>query len=167
MLVWVNGRCVSLRLAREADLPRLREVIDAAYGMYLARMDRPPAPMVHDLRPSVEEHQVWVIGQPFVAMICLIVTGEALLIENVAVHPDAQGSGLGRLLMEFAEREARRRGLGRLCLYTNEVMTENLAIYAHLGYREVGRRPEGGYRRVFMDKVLADGGPAQERPPSP
>jgi ribosomal protein S18 acetylase RimI-like enzyme len=83
--------------------------------------------------------------------------GEALLIENVAVDPEAQGTGLGRQLMDFAEDEARRRGLGRLRLYTNEVMTENLAIYEHLGYHEVDRRSQDGYRRVFMEKLLHGG----------
>ena len=46
------------------------------------------------------------------------------------------------------------RYLSRLSLYTNEVMTENQAIYTHLGYREVGRHTEDGYRRVYMEKLL-------------
>ena len=82
--------------------------------------------------------------------------GASLLIENVAVSPAAQGTGLGRELMDFAERQARARGLRRLALYTNEVMVENLAIYARLGYRETARRTEDGYRRVFMEKLLPD-----------
>jgi hypothetical protein len=41
-----------------------------------------------------------------------------------------------------------------MTLYTNEVMTENLAIYARLGYHETARRTEGGYSRVFMTKEL-------------
>ena len=45
-------------------------------------------------------------------------------------------------------------GLTRISLYTNEVMTENHAIYTHVGYREVGRHTEDGYRRVYMEKLL-------------
>jgi hypothetical protein len=56
--------------------------------------------------------------------------------------------------MEFAESEAGRRGLTRLALYTNVVMTENQAIYARLGYRETRREAESGYHRVFMEKRL-------------
>ena len=51
-----------------------------------------------------------------------------------------------------AEQQARKLRLPRLTLYTHEVMTENQAIYAHLGYRETARRTEDGYRRVFMQK---------------
>jgi hypothetical protein len=56
--------------------------------------------------------------------------------------------------MDFAERRAITLGLTRLSLFTNEVMTENQAIYAHLGYREVARHTEDGYRRVYMEKLL-------------
>jgi GNAT superfamily N-acetyltransferase len=117
-------------------------------------MDRPPAPMLRDVGPDILAGHVWVVGHPPFGLICLIPDEDGLLIENVAVHPEAQGTGLGRALMTFAEDEARRLGLDRLQLYTNEVMTENVAIYTHLGYREVGRHAEDGYRRVFMEKVL-------------
>ena len=56
--------------------------------------------------------------------------------------------------MDFAERRAILLGLTCLSLYTNEVMTENQAIYTHLGYREVDRQAEDGYRRVYMEKLL-------------
>jgi hypothetical protein len=36
-------------------------------------------------------------------------------------------------------------------------MTENLAIYARLGYAEFARRTEDGYHRVFMEKHLPGG----------
>ena len=142
------------RTACEADLPALREVVDAAYSKYVARMDRKPAPMLQDLRPRVQAGEVWVVGRPPVGLICLTRAGDAVLVENVAVLPEAQGSGLGRKLLDFAEEQARRCGVRQLRLYTNEVMTENLVIYSHLGYREVDRRTEEGYRRVFMEKVL-------------
>jgi ribosomal protein S18 acetylase RimI-like enzyme len=88
-------------------------------------------------------------------VIVLISDGDALLVDNVAVAPAAQGQGLGRLLMHFAEQEALARGFDRLRLYTNEVMTENLGLYARLGYRETGRRIEVGYRRVYLEKIIS------------
>lgn len=144
------------RLARPADLPALRAIVQAAYDPYLERMDVPPAPLTADLRPRIDEGHVWIVGRPVEGLICLCQVDGALLIQNVAVHPSAQGTGLGRRLLAFAEEVARRKGLGRVTLYTNEVMTENLAIYGHLGYREVARRTEAGYRRVFMEKFLGE-----------
>lgn len=141
-----------IRRASGADLPAVRDVITAAYEKYLTRMDRPPAPMLRDYAPVVRDGRLWVAGTPVRGLISLTAEGDSLLIENIAVHPTAQGTGLGRELMEFAEERAAHLGLTRLTLYTHEVMTENQAIYAHFGYRETDRRTEDGYRRIFMEK---------------
>jgi ribosomal protein S18 acetylase RimI-like enzyme len=143
-----------MRLATPADLPVIRDIVTAAYTRYLDRMDRPPAPMLADYAAEVESGRLWVAGDPVTGLIELIENAGSLHIANVAVHPAAQGTGLGRRLMEFAEEQARQRGLARLDLYTHEVMTENQAIYARLGYRETARRTEDGYHRVYMDKIL-------------
>ena len=145
---------VDPRPAGPADLPAIREVVAVAYARYLSRMDQPPAPMLADYGAAVEAGRLWVTGRPVTGLIELTEAGDALHVGNVAVHPGSQGTGLGRLLMDFAERRAILLGLTRLSLYTNEVMTENQAIYTHLGYREVGRHIEDGYRRVFMEKLL-------------
>lgn len=142
------------RQAVPADLPAIKALITAAYTRYLTRMEKPPGPMFRDYGPSVEAGNTWVIGEPIVGVLTLAPEPDHLLIENIALDPAAQGRGLGRSLMDFAEQEAARRGLTRLTLYTHEVMTENLGIYGHLGYTEVERRSENGYHRVFMEKHL-------------
>jgi ribosomal protein S18 acetylase RimI-like enzyme len=117
-------------------------------------MDKPPAPMLRDYGPSVEAGTTWVAGSPVTAVLTLYPREDHLYVENIAVDPGAQGRGLGRALMEFAEQEAARRGLHRMALVTHEVMTENQAIYARLGYVEIERRVEDGYRRIYMEKPL-------------
>jgi ribosomal protein S18 acetylase RimI-like enzyme len=146
------------RQATEADLPAIRRVITAAYARYMSRMDRPPAPLLNDYRAEIAAGHVWVLGDPVIGVMVLISEEDSLLVENVAVSPADQGTGHGRRLMEFAEQQAQSRGLSRLTLYTNEVMTENLAIYSRLGYRETARRNEDGYGRVYMEKRLSDDG---------
>lgn len=148
----------AIRQATEADLPAVTEVIAAAYGKYLPRMGRPPAPMLRDYAPAVRAGTLWVTGDPVTGLITLIPDGDSLLVENLAVSPQAQGAGLGRALMDFAERQARRLGAARLALYTNAVMTENQAIYARLGYREAERKTVDGYRRVYLEKPLPPAG---------
>ena len=78
-----------------------------------------------------------------------------MFVENVAVDPECQGSGLGRRLMAFAEDRARRDGLPRLELYTNVKMTETIPFYAGLGFEETERRIEDGFRRVYMEKRMS------------
>jgi ribosomal protein S18 acetylase RimI-like enzyme len=143
-----------LRRATTEDLPAIKAVIDAAYAMYLTRMDKAPAPMSRDYGPSVEAGTTWVAGSPVIAVLTLYPRADHLYVENIAVDPGAQGRGLGRALMEFAEQEAGRRGLRRMALVTHESMTENQAIYARLGYAEIERRTEDGFRRIYMEKPL-------------
>ena len=79
-----------------------------------------------------------------------------VLLDNIAVRPDRQGSGIGRRLMAFAESEARRLGHAELRLYTHVAMTENIALYTRLGFVETGRGHQAGYDRVFMRKQLRE-----------
>ena len=76
-------------------------------------------------------------------------------LDNIAVAPARQGSGLGRRLLAFAEAEAVRSGYREIRLYTHQTMTENQHLYAAIGYEETGRGIEAGYERVFMRKRLA------------
>jgi ribosomal protein S18 acetylase RimI-like enzyme len=145
---------LGLRHATAADLPAIKALIVDAYAKYVTRMEKPPAPVLRDYGPSVDAGTTWVTGSPITAVLTLYPREDHLYVENVVVHPDAQGRGLGKALMRFAEQEAARRGLTRMALVTHEAMTENQAIYAHLGYAEIGRRAEDGYRRIYMEKSL-------------
>jgi ribosomal protein S18 acetylase RimI-like enzyme len=146
-----------VRHATLADLGSVHAIIQAAYAKYLNQMPKPPAPVLRDYTSYIEQGTVWVAGEPITGLISLTPMADSLLIENIAVHPSAQGTGLGTKLMRFAEHQAAQRNLPRLTLYTHEVMTENQAIYAHLGYREIERRAEDGYRRIYMEKILDPG----------
>jgi ribosomal protein S18 acetylase RimI-like enzyme len=57
--------------------------------------------------------------------------------------------------LEFAEQAAIKAGYRSIQLYTNEAMTENIALYSRIGYVETHRGEEKGLRRVYMTKQLA------------
>lgn len=142
------------RLAGPQDLPTVTDLNAAAYAKYADRMDHPPGPVQHGYSPEIAASQVWLVGEPPVAVIVLVPAGDHLVINDIAVHPDAQNRGIGRQLMEFAERQAIAAGFSLVTLYTHETMVENIAFYARLGYRETERRTDDGFRRVFMAKPL-------------
>jgi hypothetical protein len=52
---------------------------------------------------------------------------------------------------------AKRRRLPALRLYTNAAMTENLSIYAHIGFVETHRAVEKGFNRVYLRWTLPGG----------
>ena len=150
-------RGVRLRPATDADVPRLTELARAAYGRYVGRLDGPPRPMTDDYADVVRNSSVTVAerGGRIVGLIVLETGAEGFVIDNVAVDPSDQGSGVGRALLEHAEAEARRAGFGSIYLYTHERMTENLALYSRIGYVEYDRRLHGDARLVYLRKQLA------------
>ena len=85
-------------------------------------------------------------------VIVLIPGGDHLLIENVAVAPNAQGHGLGRELMAFAERRAAELGMAELRLYTNQLMTETSPSTRRSATPRPGARWRTGSARVYFSK---------------
>lgn len=145
-----------LRPATPHDVAAIEAIVEAAYSPYIERIGRKPGPMLEDYGRRVEGGGVHVLdndGQ-IQGFIILQDTDSALLLDNLAVAPQAQGLGLGRVLMDFAERQAIDAGYSAIRLYTNEAMTENLALYTRRGYVESHRAEEQGLRRVYMAKPL-------------
>jgi ribosomal protein S18 acetylase RimI-like enzyme len=145
-----------LRRATGADVPGIETIVNAAYGHYVERIGRQPKPMAADQAAAVRDHEVWVLddGGETIAVLELIEVEDHLFIENVAVHPQYQGMGLGRRLLDHAESVARAGGRPEIRLETNEHFVENLAIYRARGYEEIGRTPRGGTDVVELRKRL-------------
>src|SRR5688572_6054489 len=146
----------SFRSASGADVPKVTALVNAAYGHYVERIGMVPRPMTDDYAEVIKNYQVTVAEsqQTIVGVIVLTVTEEGFLIDNVAVDPAYRGKGLGKILLAFAEAEARRAGFDSLYLYTHEKMTENIALYARIGYVEYDRRSQGEFALVYMRKQL-------------
>jgi ribosomal protein S18 acetylase RimI-like enzyme len=147
-----------IRPAIAADVPAIAKIVDHAYRHYIARMGKPPGPMLEDYAARVSEGVVWVLedGAVIAAIIVLLPGVNHLLLDNIAVSPNHQGLGLGRRLLAFAETEALQRGYREIRLYTHQTMVANQRLYASIGYQETGRGTEAGYDRVFMRKQLID-----------
>jgi len=147
---------VSARRAVASDARNIAVCVEAAYSPYVGRIGKPPAPMLTDYVRAISEYQVWIVegkNRECKGVLILIPKPTYLLLDNVAVPPQHQGKGVGRRLIAFAEAEAMRQGFRELRLYTNEKMVENIAMYKHLGWEEIGRGEEDGYKRVFMRKI--------------
>jgi ribosomal protein S18 acetylase RimI-like enzyme len=147
-----------IRVATAADVPAIAEIVDQAYWHYIARLGKPPGPMLDDYAARVSEGAVWVLEEEAViaAIIVLLPAPNYLLLDNIAVSPARQSLGFGRQLLAFSETEALRRGYREIRLYTHQTMVENQRLYASIGYEETGRGTEAGYDRVFMRKQLID-----------
>lgn len=146
----------TLRPAGPDDAPALSELAEAAYRRYVPRLGKPPAPMMADYTDVIANTETWVLEDDgrLTGLLVLRPRGDHLLVDNIAVHPDVQGRGLGGRLLAHAERRAAQLRLLEIRLYTNEAMTENLGFYAEHGYEETHRAEQEGFRRVFFSKLL-------------
>jgi GNAT superfamily N-acetyltransferase len=145
-----------IRKAHAAEVGLVREVVVSAYQRYVAVIGTEPGPMLDDYAARIAADQVWLLEDTAgIAGVLVLEDGpDCFLLDNIAIRPDRQGQGFGRLLLDFAEAEAARCGWDTITLYTNALMTENITIYAARGYLERERRTEKGFDRVYMDKRL-------------
>lgn len=145
-----------IRKAGPGDLSAVQAIVEAAYAGYIPRMGRKPGPMEDDYAARIAEGVVWVLEDAGQVWACLVLTRQidALLLDNIAVHPDAQGRGYGGALLRLAEATALEARLPGIRLYTNAAMVENIALYQRIGYVETHRAVERGLRRVYFWKAL-------------
>jgi len=146
---------VLVRPARVEDAEPMRRVVRDAYAHYVPRIGGEPAPMTADYDQVMARGQAWVAEQrgQLVGLLVLVSADDHLLLENIAVAPNRQGSGIGALLLNKAEEQAHASGLP-VRLYTNQTMTENLTYYTRHGYHETHRTTQDGYCRVYFVKTI-------------
>jgi len=105
-----------------------------------------------DYSSEIKKYPTWVAecnGNVVGGLIMTFEQGHASL-SNIAVHPEFQGQGLGRGLMEFAESQAKEKQYSELRLATHVLLTENVSLYRHLGWTEIDRDEV----RVYMRKAI-------------
>src|SRR5947209_15230716 len=113
---------IALRLALAGDREAVEALVRSAYAPYVARIGRPPAPMLDDYGELIARGRVHVaeIDGAIGGLLVLLPQADAMLLDNIAVAPALRGQGVGRRLLEFAEARAREAGYETIKLYTNE-----------------------------------------------
>jgi ribosomal protein S18 acetylase RimI-like enzyme len=149
---------MQIRAARQSEASAIRALAQRAYGKYVERIGRRPAPMDEDYVGQILKGNVFVAvqesGVELVGFIVLLAGADHMSVENVAVAPANQSEGIGRALLNYADALALAAGKLEMRLYTNAAMQENLELYSQIGYRVTDRRHQAGFDRVFLSKPL-------------
>ena len=148
---------IVVRSASLGDVAVVSAITDAAYSKWIPRIGRKPEPMTVDYKEMISKHSVHVLLVKDKPADVLVLKHDVnqTLIWSVAVCPDYQGKRLGLHLLRLAEQEAHARGFRSIRLYTNSLLTENIALYMWLGYEETRREPFRGSTLVHMTKSLS------------
>jgi ribosomal protein S18 acetylase RimI-like enzyme len=144
------------RPAMRDDAEAIRDLVRLAYAKWVPLIGREPMPMQADYAAAVAEHDfdLLVDGDTLVGLIETMHLPDHLWIENIAVHPGRQHQGLGRRLLQWAEKRAEIAGTSELRLLTNEAFASNVAMYKKAGFRIDRTEPFRGGTTVYMSKSL-------------
>jgi len=133
-----------IRVADLSDVLAVQDISAEAYvPAYRAIIGAAPKPAHEDCTDRIERGEVWILDSEDgpSGVVVLEPTADYLLIYSIAVRPQHQGRGYGKLLLTFVEQRATAIGLPEVRLYTNRRMEQNLGFYRNLGYFETGTRP--------------------------
>lgn len=82
---------------------------------------------------------------------------DPLMIYSLAVEPARQINGIGKALLAFADRFARRAGMAEIRLFTNKRMVNTISLYKRCGFVTLRERPHPSRAKeilVDMEKIL-------------
>jgi ribosomal protein S18 acetylase RimI-like enzyme len=97
-------------------------------------------------------------GTTLLGCVFIVERSDDFYLGKLAVAPEAQGSGIGRKLLETAEFLVRKSGKAAIELQTRVELTANQGTFQHFGFRKVMRTAHVGYDRptsVTMRKILS------------
>lgn len=148
---------MELRPAEPHEAAAIAGIVRAAYARWVPAIGREPLPMRVDYDKALQEHRFDVIadGDRIVGVIETMQRDDHIWIENVAVAPETQGRGIGRRLLDHAERLALDAGCFEARLLTNAAFEANVALYRRLGYVVDREEPYLNGITVYMSKKLA------------
>jgi ribosomal protein S18 acetylase RimI-like enzyme len=146
----------ALRRATRDDLPAVTALQRAAYAKNRALLGVEPLPLLADYGQVFSDYEVYLAERDGALDGVLILEPRAddLLIWSVATAPEAQGRGVGNLMLAFAESRARALGLTCIRLYTGQPLTGNIAWYTRHGYAHESTEDMGDRVRVNLIKQL-------------
>ncbi len=145
------------------DWDALLALILASFAYMRPRID-PPSSAAHLTLQSLMEkarsekaYAAVESGRLLGCIFCKPEPPDCLYIGKLAVAPDVQGKGTGRLLLQAAEAYAAECGLSCLRLETRIELTENHHVFAKWGFVQTAEGCHPGFARptfVEMRKTL-------------
>jgi ribosomal protein S18 acetylase RimI-like enzyme len=150
---------LSFRLARPEDVPAIVILVESAYRGDASRVGwTTEADMLAGQRTDADEIAAW-LRNPAARVLLGLVDGElvaSLVIKDLgqnkaylgmfAVSPQSQGGGVGRAMLEEAERLARSQfDSERMRMTVIGQRAELIAWYCRCGYVVIGEREEFPY----------------------
>jgi GNAT superfamily N-acetyltransferase len=127
---------IRFRRASARDRAAVEALQRAAYARNRRLLGVEPLPLKADYGEIFERMEVWLAEErdKLKGVLILELRKDDLLIWSIAAAPDAQGQGLGEIMLDAAAERARLLGHGKLRLYTGAPLTSLIGWYQHHGF---------------------------------
>ncbi|MBX3453333.1 GNAT family N-acetyltransferase [Ferrovibrio sp.] len=141
-----------LRPADKADIARIRQIAEATYGPYRKDLPKPPSALTDDYALLIADDAVFVVeGRDGVAGFAVLLgLHHALMVHSLAVDPDMQRQGVGKMLIAFATGHAASLGLQALEASVEKAMLPVIAWLGRNDFVAIRSPGPGGYQRYYF-----------------
>ncbi len=152
---------ITIATARPEDEDACRALLREAFWDYVVRLGRTDGPSFYPLLGSmIAEHRVLVArrNEELVGVAVYSDLQTSRFIEQIGIHPECQGMGIGRALLDRIEQSAVESGYDCLELNTAEMMSHLVRLYTKWGFNIIRTGPPkhamDTHPRVYMSKQL-------------
>jgi ribosomal protein S18 acetylase RimI-like enzyme len=161
----VTDGALAIRAAEVNDAAAIADLVRLAFSAQ-SRPTNPPSSALKETAATIADHlargggAVLESGGAIVGVVLWSEEEGALYIGRLSVHPERRRQGIARMLVDEAEREARRRGLSRMTLGVRLELEENRRFFKSCGFEDVSFRSHEGFSEptwVLMERKLGPG----------
>ena len=153
----------TIRSASQADTEAIARILFDSFiefePLYTLEGFAATALNARNVATRLMEGPVWVAlsNDQVVGTMSVVLKNDSVYIRGMAVVPVARGQGIGKLLLDHAEKYARAKGCKRIYLSTTPFLTEAINLYERSGFVRVEEEPHElfGTPLFTMEKNLS------------
>lgn len=155
---------LELRDYHASDIPKISEVIKAAFAEYQGRLEPPSSAEMKSpevVKKELKAGNALVIEANGTIVACVFYQpkGEDVYLERLAVLPDYRKQGIATMLIREVEKRAKERRAKGLSLSVRLALTKQQAFYSSLGFKFESYGTHVGFSEptfMIMKKRFAD-----------
>ena len=143
-----KGQDTQIRLAAPADAATIASLLYKSFVEYEALYTQEGFAVTVSTREQIQarmdEGPVWVALEngAVVGTVSAVLKDQGLYIRGMGVDPSARGKGIGRNLLDYAEKFAIESRCSRLFLSTTPFLTRAIKLYEVYGFRRCDGGPD-------------------------
>ncbi|NLC69512.1 MAG: GNAT family N-acetyltransferase [Clostridiaceae bacterium] len=163
----VTGACdqIKIKKAEPGDAKIIQEIVRAAFKKYvkdagITEKINALTETIKDIKNDIRTKEVFIAsfrGVPAGTIRVEIKPDNTAFITRFGVLPEYQNNGIGKALLNHADKQLVSRGIKKVYLHTASRYRELICFYYNMGFYVDSTTKDRGYTRVLMVKEYFPG----------